>query len=1397
MKIFILFLFLYFSVSSSFDLFPENGKYSYYLKSFLTLVPDLHSQQNPQWNLQGLLEVDRIDTQTLVLKIILDEGSYPSDLEVDILFEPFMVNYVNGSVREVYLNVTEQIWSANIKRAVASLFQVQGNNAGAFVSDEIGLYGLCPVEYYVVEADENLKVSKTYDMDKCTYVAAIYKIRSNVPLNVCQPNMQEQTVSSRIANYNLKRVKNNRYLLTMIEAMMRTNVQTFEAYYPQFLINSITIVLMNQTESNVNKELAADLIPQSLTFVSPLEEATGGRSAKNSDQLVSKCFKLLMKLAENLETFENINFESPYNEKASELIRLMGTMELSALKRLYQEIDIGTSYLQETARNLFIEMIPRCGTKATILFTRDMVINKMVKPTTAVELLLVLPFNIAEYSTELIKECEVFLSQGPDRPDVRQSAILSYSIMIYKTFVAGKMSTDEFDSYCKKYFDLFLNSFDFEEQLLYLQGMGNLQLRNIADYLEPIIKGNYKQTTDIRFLSIWATFSTAYLRPDKVFETYWPIYKDKTQPLQLRIQAFVMLLVSNPSPGRLLALYDVISTENCPHMINFYRTTVLSLSETTYSCYKTIQRYLSYMIRSLPKKPLNRYWVSGNYVFDYRDRKFHIGAMLQAMLIGDDKTNLPMMGYFKFDTEALGRFTSQMGVYVKARGLTDAIIERLMSSKNFKNEKLKEILGSMKLPTVSNTPLHLEIVIQVEGKSVLSYYLNQTSFESLTNGDLIDRIQSLIKTDSHINLQNVMRPFHIQYLVPTMIGTPADILIENTIVSSLRGNTTQNMQKLTRTSQIELQYNSYSVTKIRSYNPIQDLEYATIREQSLLLYAPLVNEIGLHLENNSISFSFYRPPKLTTGVSFKSRIRNEPSNEYPIAETGIEEKIKSLDYFLDDLGVNFTMAMQQDYAKENLEFMWEKDIIANAKILEKSSFSPIYKMMDFFGLLQLNSIQIGQNKYFTFLGNNEEPTIIDGIIRWNLDDFSAEALQREEKIYNFDLYLNHKTARNDPIVAHRWKFQSQVSTFKNSDSKKIVFSLERKELGGTKWKLCVKSNVEPFVFLKSPFIISSNIAFGNLTTADNCPDKSHIDFDINIGVSEDVETEFKAIADNIKCPKGIVKFTPPIFNQKCPKELYQYFTSIGYFDTKIRFTQMPKWFHNIANRVDHFLCASLPGQIDRLNLTDSVKLNVRRGKSKEEPSYVTLNGVSFKFPINFGVDWKYEGRDRLSVSYGFTSVCSLVGADMNTFRNNYGRLDFNNIANFTSNNETLIAADCSVNSKFGVFVAYKDNDVQAFDYIKILISGDEIIIPSGNEEPLISIKRDNGEEEVRLTKTAHYQYPKDDKFYDYRIYINDESLLVLEGDVVVQYDLKNIVSIKVSIVRRMKMCGLCEITHNH
>jgi hypothetical protein len=111
--------------------------------------------------------------------------------------------------------------------------------------------------------------------------------------------------------------------------------------------------------------------------------------------------------------------------------------------------------------------------------------------------------------------------------------------------------------------------------------------------------------------------------------------------------------------------------------------------------------------------------------------------MVQVMLIGDERRDLPLIAFLKFDTEAMGRFTGQLGVYIKARGLSDAILDRIynMNLDNLKFEELSNILKFMKMQPIQSTPLHLEFIVQLEGKTILSYYLNQTTFYNLTDGD--------------------------------------------------------------------------------------------------------------------------------------------------------------------------------------------------------------------------------------------------------------------------------------------------------------------------------------------------------------------------------------------------------------------------------------------------------------------------------------------------------------------------------------------------------------------------------------------------------------------------------------------------------------------------------------
>lgn len=71
------------------------------------------------------------------------------------------------------------------------------------------------------------------------------------------------------------------------------------------------------------------------------------------------------------------------------------------------------------------------------------------------------------------------------------------------------------------------------------------------------------------------------------------------------------------------------------------------------------------MIRHLPKAPAQRYWVTGNYIFDYRSNEYGLGASLQTLLIGDGKTHLPQIAFFKLRQEAMGKYTNEFTVNQK------------------------------------------------------------------------------------------------------------------------------------------------------------------------------------------------------------------------------------------------------------------------------------------------------------------------------------------------------------------------------------------------------------------------------------------------------------------------------------------------------------------------------------------------------------------------------------------------------------------------------------------------------------------------------------------------------------------------------------------------------------
>lgn len=62
---------------------------------------------------------------------------------------------------------------------------------------------------------------------------------------------------------------------------------------------------------------------------------------------------------------------------------------------------------------------------------------------------------------------------GPDRPDVRQAAILSFATLVHNVYyVGGAMSKDAFEEYVQKYYNFFISKY-----ILYIK-----KLRYIKKY---------------------------------------------------------------------------------------------------------------------------------------------------------------------------------------------------------------------------------------------------------------------------------------------------------------------------------------------------------------------------------------------------------------------------------------------------------------------------------------------------------------------------------------------------------------------------------------------------------------------------------------------------------------------------------------------------------------------------------------------------------------------------------------------------------------------------------------------------------------------------------------------------------------------------------------------------
>lgn len=86
-----------------------------------------------------------LSLQLAVEKIAVDKQNgnaavFYQNKEMQTLYNPFKIVYVNDTIDYIQFKASDSLWSKNFKRAIASTFQMKDLKNGAFVVEEVKVF---------------------------------------------------------------------------------------------------------------------------------------------------------------------------------------------------------------------------------------------------------------------------------------------------------------------------------------------------------------------------------------------------------------------------------------------------------------------------------------------------------------------------------------------------------------------------------------------------------------------------------------------------------------------------------------------------------------------------------------------------------------------------------------------------------------------------------------------------------------------------------------------------------------------------------------------------------------------------------------------------------------------------------------------------------------------------------------------------------------------------------------------------------------------------------------------------------------------------------------------------------------------------------------------------------
>ncbi|XP_064476654.1 uncharacterized protein LOC135390733 [Ornithodoros turicata] len=680
------------------------------------------------------------------------EFSYRSSASLtEHIEKPFAVKFTNGKFVNIELDEDEPLWSQNVKRALASLFQVdltEGRNADPHAREystfEESISGNCETLYVLSDDvtddhEGNFEVTKARNLENCTYTAMAFY--GNFHAKTCQSCGSREArplILNAEAKYKLHGTPAN-FVVESAVATASKVLNPFRSGKVTTMHERRSLHLAAVEEAITDTATSDSLqVHTSLAEKQPTSTSLQKREDLGNNNAFLHGYNISLnrqKYPQYFDALADLHFnEDDYKDalhKGSPAQRFVGVYhtfigfdynETAGLFKPDWDSQLGGEPEEDDQsperkhekdkRALFLDLLKASGVNQHINLFISLVEERKLTSAEVEDFISKLPLNVLEPS-EAVLHGIIDLCKLPfvkERERLEGACLLVLGTLIERNCQRADIDDKEDGGFCKpeiveRFYDYNIVPADVRNQSHYLSGVyfeiaGRLATRRAVRQLSRFVSPQV-QCPELRQGSAWGLVRAGTKHPNLVRQILLPIFKNTSESHPIRIAAFVGVTATHPDLYLLRHIAREIIHDPSDQVASYVTSFFREMAKSKHPCYADLSRKLEYVLpvwngvsrfARTPGHTESRFTMTN---IDYEEYGYY-GAVQTSIIMSED-SYLPLSVHYA-KTDCFNGFCyDTMSLTYQGYGV-DRLYAAMVSPRPGKKQSLWNFFGRRRTP---------------------------------------------------------------------------------------------------------------------------------------------------------------------------------------------------------------------------------------------------------------------------------------------------------------------------------------------------------------------------------------------------------------------------------------------------------------------------------------------------------------------------------------------------------------------------------------------------------------------------------------------------------------------------------------------------------------------------